>query len=259
MANSKSGGLTDQDIGLLQASKALAVNRSSQAFSNDMQYTYDRYVELLKELMKMKPVAAWMSEHRSLWSWMERDLTASDESQPQHRSDLSGRREGHVVGNPRSDIDMHGINDSEDDDDDEDSRMYDEAQRYREGDEKVIVQGAGSDVINGVYIRDGTFDGAGKYIKKGSWKGDEETFSLFRCSVSNNSNKHWYISIVPVGVRPGTSTDIDFYTAPATVRSGDLPPSRGWTKVNEGEDPCPVVEVKDDDQIIEQPERGIPI
>lgn len=259
MANSKSGGLTDQDIGLLQASKALAVNRSSQAFSNDMQYTYDRYVELLKELMKMKPVVDWMSEHRSLWSWMERDLAASDESQPQHRSDLSGRREGHVVGNPRSDIDMHGINDSEDDDDDEDSRMYDDAQRYREGDEKVIVQGAGSDVINGVYTRDGTFDGAGKYIKKGSWKGDEETFSLFRCSVSNNSNKHWYISIVPVGVRPGTSTDIDFYTAPATLRSGDLPPSLGWTKVNEGEDPCPVVEVKDDDQIIEQPERGIPI
>ena len=255
MANSKTG--CDQDIGLLLAAKVLAANRSGQAFSNDMQYTYDRYVELLKELMKMKPVAAWMFENRPLWSWMERDLTSSDDTPPQHRSDLSGRREGNVVGNPRSDIDMHGIIDSEDDDDDEDSRMYDDAQRCREGDEKVIVQGAGSDVINGVYTRDGTFDYAGKYIKKGIWKGDEETFSLFRCNVSNNS-KHWYISIVPVGVRPGTSTDIDFYTAPATLRSGDFPPAVGWTKVNEGEDPCPAVEVKDDDQIGEQPEGRIP-
>ena len=254
MENSSSGMLNEQDIGLLHAAKALAANRASQNYSNDMQYAYERYVELLKDLMKLKPVVTWMSEHRSLWSWMERDLIASDEGPSQRRSDYSGRREGTLVDNPRSDTDMQGIHDSEDDDDDDDSRMYDDVQRYR--DEKVIVQGAGLDVINGLYVRDGFFEGAGKYAKKGIWKGVEETFSLFRCNVSNNT-KHWYISIVPVGVQPGTNTDIDFYSAPVSTQAADYPPGQGWTKANEGVPPSPVVEIKDDEVVEDQQQSRI--
>jgi hypothetical protein len=80
---------------------------------------------------------------------------------------------------------------------------------------KVIVQGAGLDVINGVYVRDGIVDGAGRYVKKAIWNGVEDTFSLFRCNVSNNT-QHWFISIVPVGAQPGTNADTDFYSAPVS-------------------------------------------
>ena len=75
--------------------------------------------------------------------------------------------------------------------------------------------------------------------------------------MSNNS-KYWYFSIVPFGVRPGTSADIDFYNAPATSHPGDVPPAEGWAKVCEGEEPCPVVQVKGYNEIGEQPEGRIP-
>mmetsp|Transcript_6257 Transcript_6257/g.14120 ORF Transcript_6257/g.14120 Transcript_6257/m.14120 type:complete len:223 (-) Transcript_6257:79-747(-) len=191
-----------------------------------MQYAYERYIDLLKDLLKTKPVFVWMSEHRALWSWMERDLISADDGGSQRRTDYPGRREG------------------ADDDDDDDSRMYDD-HKFR--DEKIVVANAGLPVINGVYHREGTFEHAGKYVKSGVWKGVNEEFSLFRCNVSNNT-KHWYISIVPAGVQPGTNTDIDFYSAPVGGENPDYPPVSGWTKANEGVNPPPVVTVKEDDQ-----------
>jgi ubiquitin carboxyl-terminal hydrolase 9/24 len=243
------GDMNDQGIGLLQACKVLLGSRSNQNYSNEMQYAYERYIELMRELMTLKPVASWLTENRALWSWLERDLVAIEEAQPQRRSDYSGRREGVMMDNPRSDSDMHGVPDSEDDDDDDDSRMYDDGHRFR--DEKIVISGAGLDAINGIYHRDGEFDGVGKYTRKGTWKGMEEAFSLFRCNVSNNTS-HWYISIVPVGVQPGTNTDIDFYSAPVNPQNPNLPPIHGWTKANEGIPPSPVVEVRHDDENEEQ-------
>lgn len=250
MENPRNDMLNNQDIGLLQAAKALST-RSNQNYSNDMQYAYEKYSDLIKELMKLKPVGTWMSGNRSLWSWMERDLIANDEVSSQRRSDFSGRREGIAGESMRSDTDMQGVHDSEDDDDDDDdSRMYEDAQRY----DKIFVDGAGLDVVNGVFERQGIFEGAGKFTKKGIWNGNEETFSMFRCNVSNNT-KHWYISIVPSGVQPGTNTDIDFYSAPVSRHTPDLPPSTGWTKANEGITPCPVIQIKDDEES-EEIQRG---
>jgi hypothetical protein len=246
MDNSRSDNLSVENTGLLQVAKALVTKRSSQSYSAEMLYTYERYVDLLKELMKLESVNAWMSEHRQSWTWMERDIIAPTEAQPQRLSDFQGRREVTVVDNLRYFTDMHGIHDSEDDDDDDDSRMYDEVQRYR--DEKVIVQGAGADVINGVYVKDGIHEGAGLYVKKGIWKGSEETFTLFRCHVGNNTQL-WYISIAPVGAQPGTNADIDFYSAPVSTQFADYPPEQGWTKASEGTTPPPVVRVVDDDII----------
>jgi hypothetical protein len=145
---------------------------------------------------------------------------------------------------------MHGVNDSEDE---EDESVYDET-KYRP--ELVIVQGAGLEVINGMYHRDGMFENAGKYTKEGHWKGVDEIFSLFRCNVSNNT-QHWYISIVPPGVQPGTNTDIDFYSAPVNEQNPDVPPARGWTKANEGQGQPPTVSVpRDDRPDIEVEPRG---
>jgi hypothetical protein len=124
--------------------------------------------------------------------------------------------------------------------------MQDDVQQF--GNTKVIVQGAGLDVINGVYVRDGIVEGAGRYVKKAIWNGVEDTFSLFRCNVSNNT-QHWFISIVPVGAQPGTKVDTDFYSAPALTHYADYPPEQGWTKASEGTDPPPMVLVRDDDGI----------
>jgi len=122
--------------------------------------------------------------------------------------------------------------------------MYEDAPRP--SNEKIIVSKAGLAEINGVYVRDGSFEKAGKYVKRAKWKGNDEVFSLFRCNVSNNT-KHWYISIVPAGVQPGTNTDIDFYSAPVNHNNPDYPPTHGWTKAQEGEHPPPVVHVREDE------------
>jgi ubiquitin carboxyl-terminal hydrolase 9/24 len=254
-----SGLQDDQGVGLLRAAKSVAGLRSTQNYPNELQYVYERYVEVFKELLKLRSVFLWMDDNRELWSWMERDVLRTEESssQRQSRGDYSVRRDGDartasLLDPPRSDSDMHGVNDSEDD---EDESVYDES-KYRP--ERVIVQGAGLDVINGIYYREGLFENAGKYTKEGNWKGVDDIFSLFRCNVSNNT-KHWYISIVPPGVQPGTNTDIDFYSAPMNEQNPDVPPARGWTKANEGQGQPPTVSVpRDERPDIEVEPRGRP-
>jgi hypothetical protein len=131
---------------------------------------------------------------------------------------------------------MAGMNDSEDDDDD-DSR-FEEMDTYQDVPAEVIVEGAGQPAVNGTYARDGYFEGAAKYIMRGKYNGESCLFSLFQCNVSNNT-KHWYISIVPQNSQPGTSTDIDFYSAPVLDNCTEYPPPGTWTKSNEGQDPPP--------------------
>jgi ubiquitin carboxyl-terminal hydrolase 9/24 len=95
-----------------------------------------------------------------------------------------------------------------------------------------------------MYARDGYFERACKYSRPGEYKGEACLFSLFQCNVSNNT-KHWYISIVPVNGQPGTSADVDFYSAPVSGAYTELPPLGGWTKSNEGKDPSPTLVFKD--------------
>ena len=134
---------------------------------------------------------------------------------------------------------------SEDDEEDDDSRMIEDNPKTTN--EKVIVANAGLGLVNGVYRRDGNFESAGKYARHGKWKGSAEVFSLFLCNVSNNT-KHWYISIVPAGVQPGTNADIDFYSAPMSHERPDFPPTHGWTKAQEGVHPPPTITITEDEQ-----------
>lgn len=231
----------DHGVGLLMATKAVYSNRPAQHYSNEIQFSFERYLEVIKELFKLKEVAHWMTNHRTLWSWLERDLISMDEIHPQNqvRGDIPTRREGEnpaPVDHLHSDSELPCINDSEEDDDD-DSR-YDDME-IRDG--KVFVQGAGLPMIDGVYEQSGTFDRVGKYSKEGTWKDRKETFSMFRCHVSDNT-KRWYISIVPKNVQPGTNTDIDFYSAPVVDDHSQYPPSKGWAKAGEGTDPPPTVD-----------------
>ena len=198
----------------------------------------------MKELLGLHSIFLWMSENRTHWTFMEQDLLDShtNATQPtQMRSDYQGRREGEGSLEHHAQSDSEGvqcINDSEDEDD-EDSR-FEEMETLSESPAQLVVEGAGHPDVNGVYARDGYFERACKYSKRGKYNGNESLFSLFQCNVSNNT-KHWYISIVPPKGLPGTNADLDFYSAPVNENCTELPPRSGWTKANEGADPPPTI------------------
>lgn len=222
----KPGQNVDHGVGLLVAARAFYNSRPNQAYSSEMHYAFDRYVFVTKELLQVKPIPLWLHEHRQQWNFMERELLESQ----QHQG----------VGVHHSQ--MRGMNDSEDEDDDS---RFEEMDTYQDVPSEIVVEGAGQPAVDGTYVRDGYFEGACKYSMQGKFNGDSCAFSLFQCNVSNNT-KHWYISIVPRNSQPGTSTDIDFYSAPVLDNCTEYPPPGTWTKSNEGLDPPPKLIYKND-------------
>ena len=123
-----------------------------------------------------------------------------------------------------------------------------EMELYSDGPATVVIGGAGNPSVNGVYTRDGYHERTFKFSKAGDHQGRKCIFSIFKCNVSNNT-KHWYISIVPRNSQPGTSTDIDFYSAPVLDNCTEYPPTGTWTKSNEGRDPPPKLIYKNDSMV----------
>jgi hypothetical protein len=139
-----------------------------------------------------------------------------------------------------SDSEMRGLPDE----DDEDS-YFDNLEI--EGPTRITVQGAGNPTVNGVYSQDGYFENALCYTMDGVWNNTRCKISIFMRNVSN-STKHWYISIVPVSRNPGTTADIDFYTAPVSDESVTIPPRSGWIKTtSQGLDPPPTILFQEQD------------
>ncbi len=242
--------LVEHGAGLLTAARVFHDSRQGQHFSSELHFAFDRYVAVLKELLRVREVSAWMSENRSSWSWMERELRDHHViHQNQARADFPARRDlenaSLPLDNHHSDSDMAGVNDSEEEDDD-DSR-FEEMDAYRDV-QQVEVEGAGIPSINGVYERDDELHGTPRYTKYGEHKGEKVSYVLFKCNVSNNT-KHWYISIIPENGHPGTNTDIDFYSAPVvTDASDEFPPTTGWSKANEGKEPPPTLKLLEHQQ-----------
>jgi ubiquitin carboxyl-terminal hydrolase 9/24 len=236
-------------LGLLAAASHIYNSRSQQTYQQDMVFAYERYVGLVKELIYLRGVMEWMNEHRQLWSFMERDLldTHHHPGYRQPRGGYSAPREPDDGGisldqHHHSDSDgMHGIHDSEEED--EESRV-EEMEFYNEGPAAVAITGAGNAAVNGLYVKDGHHDGTFKYSRTGEHQGERAIYSIFKCNVSNNT-KHWYISVVPHGAQPGTSSDIDFYSAPVSNESNELPPLSGWVKAHEGTEPLPTLTYRD--------------
>lgn len=233
--------------GLLVAAYAFHNSRPNQPYSTEINYALDRYISVARELLQVNPITAWLQGHRQSWAFMERELV-----EPHHLGNSHGQVRGHYGGREgnatsmpldhhQSDSDMAGINDS--DEEDEDSR-FEEMETYHDVPAEIIVEDAGHPVVNGVYHRDGYFEGACRYSMHGKYKGELSVFSLFQCNVSNNT-KHWYISIVPRNSQPGTSTDIDFYSAPVLDNCAQYPPTNTWTTSNEGRDPPPKLIYRD--------------
>jgi len=210
---------------------------------------FERYLNVLKELRKIASVFKWMAGHREEWKPLERELDNRAMGPYRGQRVVYGQRDGEgqvaypaemvTVDNSHTDSDMAG-NHSDDEDEDSqcDNVQYSQGRQSNRGPFQIKIEDAGMEQINGTYHQDGYFENACKYSKNGVWKGATYRFFIFQCNVSNNT-RHWYISIVPTGGNPGTSSDIDFYTAPAGLEPSQIPPLRGWVKAQEGEEPLP--------------------
>jgi len=230
--------------GLLVVAKELSLAQSSQQYGADYHNNraiMDRYIEAIKDLQKVRPIAKWMSDNKPLWEWIDQWLR-SDSS---HSYPNRGNRPTHQTlfdHQTHSDSDINdGLNDSEDDDDDFDVT----ADGYGGG--TVIVKGAGIPEVNGSYSSNNKkFDDVARFTKTTFWQGREQEFTLFRCVLSNGTRR-WYISIIPIGQKPGTNKDMDFYVCVATGHANEVPQSHNWETAKEyGANPPPIIEWKSD-------------
>ena len=108
---------------------------------------------------------------------------------------------------------------------------------------RIVVSGASQISVNGIYNYNGVYDTVASFSKAGSWKGHEETFLLFCCRLSDETDR-WYISIAPIDINPGTSKNTDLYYTTATGDLSKLPDSDKWMNVVEnGIEPSQTVTV----------------
>lgn len=105
---------------------------------------------------------------------------------------------------------------------------------------RILVHGAGTPDVNGIYSRDGLFQGVCIYNRPGKYNGESCLYSMFQCLVGSKT-KRWFISVIPKSGRPGTNQDIDFFSALVTDDCIASPPKRGWRKSSDGADPPPTL------------------
>ena len=248
LSNEKAARNVACGAGLLHVANSFNQDRRTQHYRNDFHWAFERYINVLKELRHIFPVYKWMEENGPAWSSIARELLdprSAAMHENQARGDYTPRNAENAIPSDHhthSDSDMGGMNDSEEDDEDS---QFDAVNAFgptgstpNDGPHQIIVEGAGNSVVNGVYNQDGYFEGICRYVKDGTWNSTPYKFYILQCHVSNNT-KHWYISIVPYGSTPGTSSDIDFYTAPLGNASRRIPPVGDWTIANEGRAPAP--------------------
>ena len=99
----------------------------------------------------------------------------------------------------------------------------------------ITVSGAGIDAVNGDYAFKEVIDDAGCFMRTGVYSGKPTTFFLYRCKMTGGGH-HWFISIPPDGIKPGSKNDLDFYTSssrfddsPTSPYTDRLPPRCNWT------------------------------
>jgi hypothetical protein len=103
---------------------------------------------------------------------------------------------------------------------------------------RILVQNAGNQEVNGIYARDGLFQGVSMYARRGTYNGEPCLYSMFQCLVGSKT-KRWFVSVIPPNGRPGTNKDIDFFSALVTDDCLLIPPKDGWRKSSDGDDPPP--------------------
>jgi len=240
LSRNKISGRNEIGEGLLQVAKELVYIHSSQHYSNEYSHQsvlLTTYIEVIKELRNIRAVDAWMTVKKDELMWLEQylqpDTTISDRCESSRRDDALHHGS---YDQQYSDSDLNGIHESDDEDDD--SRFEDAYTGVSNG--FVLVEGAGISQVNGTYACTGTWDNVDLFTKNDIWEGRNQTFSLFRCRLSDNT-KRWYISIVPMNNNPGTSFDIDFYYQLATGNAREVPGMMNWVSARSEADPPPIV------------------
>lgn len=109
---------------------------------------------------------------------------------------------------------------------------------------RVIVKGAGTEEVNGVYEFDGYFEpGASEQVDTVTPKwckcAHGKRLTLYRCRVKDR-NFTWYISIL--SEKPGTNRDTDFYSSQKT-QPATMPPIVGWSMCKKAEKPPPKIQI----------------
>lgn len=115
------------------------------------------------------------------------------------------------------------------------SELLQEAKFARPLASSYIVEGAGSDFVNGVYTMVPKTVGAVDsdvlaYTKAAS--ANAPLLTLFRCTMRTKA-KWWFISQADLE-KPGTDKDIDYYLHKSGHEEEREPPPRGWTRINPG-------------------------
>lgn len=114
----------------------------------------------------------------------------------------------------------------------------------KDGASKIVVEFAGSDIVNGVYVlMDRDFDGCHTYTYHNMVH--NKTFTLFRCVLPSGTHR-WYISITPSdGTSLGTAADIDYYyvQVPPQQTTPPLTNWKLWTKNALAQNPPPQLRV----------------
>ncbi len=239
----------DCGCGLLVVAKELCMSRASQHYSAEYSHDsvlLDTYIDAIRELRRLTSFEDWMEENENEWKWLDRWLR-NDSGRNSNRGDYN-RRDGvinhsHNTYDNQSDSDLNGDLNASDEEEDDDSRF----ETYPQSSGGTLhVRNAGSVEVNGAYNCTSKFDGVDLYTKSGIWNGDQVTFTLFRCRLSDNT-KRWYISIIPPNNTPGTSKDIDFYMTTAHGGMTEIPHGYTWqTAKGHGSDPPPAVEWQQD-------------
>jgi ubiquitin carboxyl-terminal hydrolase 9/24 len=239
LSSAQAGRQSQIPVGLLRAANVLyELQLRDRRYSQQYQYSaYGRYLGVIRSLIVVRAVENWMMDavNREHWKPFEHDLREEDPARSHHhqvRNDMT-RRE---VVNPAVPYETSTGDSMQDESEDDDSRDPDPLDNRKA---VYLVEGAGLEVLNGKYEQMVDFEGAYQFQKEVTIEGRKEVARLFRCSVNNNT-KHWFISIVPDKIQPGTNKDRDFYSAPAPNASR-YPPTDGWVKQLEGREPAPRV------------------
>jgi hypothetical protein len=179
-------------------------------------------------------------EHRDVWYDMS--LTSRDESIVQEEEDhlsTSG-----VIPPPLSpwtdDSDMTSVQEESCNRVEEGGTLSPvnfEGDCVNEGPFQIMIEGAGTPEVNGVYQQDGYYGSACRYSKRGQWKGGSCMFYLCQCTV-HDGRRRWFLSLVPDGCPVVTGY---FYSAPVTKACRHIPPLQGWDKAVHGQKPRPTL------------------
>jgi len=102
---------------------------------------------------------------------------------------------------------------------------------------QILVSGAGTDAVNGIYKYAGVCDNGAKFKMNGTWENKNATFLIYRIEES------YYISIVPINCRPCTDDDINFYIADI-INDDTFPSNKTWRSFEMGDLPPPTVKLQ---------------